>query len=220
MAKPVVAFDLDGTLIDSAPDIHALANQVLADEGAAPLTMGETRSFIGQGAAHFIAQMRAARDIPNDEQARLLAAFMAGYDGAVAHTIVFPGVVSALEALMADGITLAICTNKPERPTATVLEHFGLARFFRVVIGGDTLPVRKPDAAPVIAAFDRAGAAGPRIFVGDSEIDAGAAQAAGVPFLLFTEGYRKTPIADLVHAAAFADFAELPGLVKGLVNGR
>jgi len=217
MAKAVIAFDLDGTLVDSAPDLHGVANEVLAEEGAELLTLEEARGFIGRGAANFIAQMRAARGIPDSEQDRLLAEYLARYEGAVGRTIVFPGVVSALEALAADGHVLAICTNKPERPTAAVLAHFDLARFFAAVVGGDTLPVRKPDAAPLVEAFQRAGADGPRLFVGDSEIDAGASEAAGVPFVLFTEGYRKSPVGDLAHAAAFADFAELPGVVRGLV---
>ena len=216
MTEAVVAFDLDGTLIDSAPDIHAIANRVLAAEGLAPLSMAEARNFLGRGAANFVAQMRDARGIPESEQAQLLAAFLGHYQGAVGLTRLYPGVVPALEALQADGHRLVLCTNKPEAPTRFVLDHFGLARFFGIVVGGDTLPVRKPDPAPLTAAWGTL--KGTRIFVGDSEIDAETAQAAGVPFLLYTEGYRKTPVEALPHRAAFADFAALPGLVRDLAG--
>jgi phosphoglycolate phosphatase len=95
-----------------------------------------------------------------------------------------------------------------------VLGHFGLG-CFAAVVGGDSLPVKKPDPAPLLHALDLLGG-GPVIFVGDSEVDAETAQAARVPFLLFTEGYRKTPVEALTHQAAFADFADLPGLVAGI----
>lgn len=210
-----IVFDLDGTLIDSAPDIHAIANRVLESEGAAPISLHETRSFIGNGAPVFIERMRSARGIGADRQAALLDSFVALYDRAVDLTRPYPGVISALEALQGRGHRLGICTNKPVRPARAVLAHLGLDRFFEVVLGGDSLPVRKPDPAPLMAAFAPLGM-GRCLYVGDSEVDAATAQAGQVPFLLFTEGYRKVPLAELAHCAAFCDFAELPGLVQGL----
>ncbi|WP_375186457.1 phosphoglycolate phosphatase [Pseudooceanicola sp.] len=217
MAEALVAFDLDGTLIDSAPDIHAIANAVLAAEGLEGITLDEARSFVGRGAANFVAQMRAVRGIQEAEQERLLAAYLARYQGAVGLTSLYPGVRAALKALRDAGHTLLLCTNKPEAPTRAVLDHFDLAGFFEVVIGGDTLPVRKPDPAPLLTAYDRAARDGPRIFVGDSEIDAETAEAAGVPFLLYTEGYRKAPAEALPHHARFDQFDTLLGLVDGLL---
>ena len=209
-----IVFDLDGTLIDSVPDLHAVANSVLADEGAAPITLDDARSYIGDGTAVFVARMRHARGIPDAEQDRILAAYMDRYEGAVAHTTVYPGVRAALDALGRDH-ALGVCTNKPVRPLTRVLAHFHLARHFRAVVGGDTLPVHKPDPAPLLAAFDELGD-GPRLYVGDSEVDATTADRAGVPFLLFTEGYRKGPAADMPHAAAFADWADLPRIAGDL----
>lgn len=214
MAEAVIAFDLDGTLIDSAPDIHGIANRVLADEGLDGITLDEARSFVGKGAANFVARMREVRGIPDSEQDRLLDAYMGYYQGAVGLTTIYPGVRPALEMLRAAGHRLVLCTNKPEAPTQAVLDHFDLAGLFEFVVGGDTLPVRKPDPAPLLAAYRSS--VGTRLFVGDSEIDAETARAAEVPFLLFTEGYRKTAAEDLPHAAQFDHFDKLPDIVSDL----
>jgi len=113
---------------------------------------------------------------------------------------------------VAAGHALGVCTNKPAEPARAVLAHLGLLDRFAVVVGGDSLPVTKPDPAPLRAALE-ALPPGAAVFVGDSEVDAETARAAGVPFLLFTEGYRKSPISALPHAAAFAHWGALPGLV-------
>ena len=210
-----IVFDLDGTLIDSAPDICGIANQLLTREGADPITLTETRSFIGNGAAVFVARMRAARGIAESEQARLHADFVTIYDSAVTLTQVYPGARAALAALAAVGHRMGICTNKPERPARAVLDHLGLTGHFGVILGGDSLPVHKPDPAPLRAALAALGD-GPAIYVGDSEVDAETAQRAGVPFLLFTEGYRKSAVDLIPHTRAFDDFAALPGLVAAL----
>lgn len=210
-----VVFDLDGTLIDSAPDICGIANRLLAARGVAPITLAEARGFIGNGAAVFIARMRAARAIPDSEQTALLADFIADYDAAVGLTTLYPGVREALAQLVTEGHVLGICTNKPARPARAVLDHFGLTSLFGVIIGGDSLPQRKPDPAPLHAAF-AALAPGPQVYVGDSEVDADTATAADVPFLLFTEGYRKSALDSIRHAAAFDDHAGLPALVAAL----
>lgn len=207
-----IVFDLDGTLIDSAPDIRGVANALLEAEGAALLTLDETRSFVGNGASVFIERMCAARGIPKGDHGRLLRDFVARYDAAVDLTHPYPGVPEALRDLQAAGHHMGICTNKPLRPCMAVLRHLRLELYFDTFWGGDSLDVRKPDPAPLHAAFDALGD-GPRIYVGDSEVDAETAERAGVPFLLFTEGYRKTPVEALVHTFAFSDFADLPGLV-------
>jgi phosphoglycolate phosphatase len=212
-----IVFDLDGTLVDSAPDIHAIANAVLADEGRAPITLGQAKSFIGNGAPVFVQRLREARGIPEAEHPRLLAAFVARYEGAVSLTAPYPGVAAALAALAACGHALGLCTNKPLGPARAVLAHFGLDRHLAAVVGGDSLPVTKPDPAPLDAAFAALGE-GARLYVGDSEVDAETAHRAKVPFVLFTEGYRKSPVAEMPHVAAFADFAALPGVLDGLLR--
>ena len=106
-----------------------------------------------------------------------------------------------------------MCTNKPEKPARDILEAFGLTDYFDVVIGGDTTAAKKPDPTPLNAAFDAIGAE-TRLYVGDSEIDAETAERAGVPFALFTEGYRKVSVESMTSCCTFADFAELPALAK------
>jgi phosphoglycolate phosphatase len=213
-----VIFDLDGTLIDSAPDIHATANRVLADEGLAAQSLAEVRSFVGRGVPHLVARLLEAAGEPPDpaRQARMVAAFLGHYETAVGLTQAFPGAPEALDRLAAAGHRLAICTNKPEAPTRAVLRHLGLDHHFPVVVGGDRLAQRKPDPAPLLLAR-RENGGGPALFVGDSEVDAETAAAAGLPFLLYTEGYRTAPADTLPHAGRFADFGDLAGLVAAHV---
>jgi phosphoglycolate phosphatase len=137
------------------------------------------------------------------------------YEEAFALTALFPGVTEALDALAQAGHPMAICTNKPEAPAHAALRHFGLDRHFPMVIGGDSLPQRKPDPAPLRAALAGLGATR-ALFVGDSEVDAETAQAAGIPLALFTRGYRKTPAEHLAAKLVFDDYRALPRLVRHL----
>lgn len=201
-----IVFDLDGTLIDSAPDIHGIANAVLAEEGLEPISLEQTRAFIGNGAQVFISRLRAARDIPDSEQTRLYEGFVGRYDTAVTLTRPYAHVPQTLSHLVEQGHRLGICTNKPIRPTHAVLQHLGLDQFFETIWGGDSLLVHKPDPAPLFAAFEALGS-GPALYVGDSEVDAETAQRADVPFLLFTEGYRKRPVEEMPHHQHFSSYA-------------
>jgi phosphoglycolate phosphatase len=209
-----VIFDLDGTLVDSAPDIHAAVNRMLLAEGEAPLDFEAVKRFIGNGVPTLIARVMVSRGRAGEDiHARWLMRFMADYAARPAVlTRVYPGVPDALEALRKAGHGLGICTNKPEAPARHVLEAFGMAGFFSAVMGGDSLAVQKPDPAPLHAVAQALGD-GPVIFVGDSEVDSETAKSAGVPFLLFTGGYRKNPVEAIAHHARFEAFEALPGLV-------
>lgn len=212
-----VIFDLDGTLVDSAPDIHAAVNRMLADAGQAALPAQTVNGFIGNGVPALVARVLAACGQEPDpaRQAEWQAGFLRHYAAdSTTLTQLYPGVTAALSALARDGHQLALCTNKPELPARKILRAFGLAGLFPVVIGGDSLPQRKPDPAPLLAAA--CGLDGPVLFVGDSEVDAQTALAARVPFVLFTEGYRKAPVSALPHAARFARFSDLPALIVRL----
>lgn len=213
-----IVFDLDGTLIDSAPDLRAAANKMLASEGRGPLDLPTIISFIGNGLPKLVERAMRARDLPMERHAELCARTLAFYNAeSTARTVPYPGLIAALEGLRGNGFALGVCTNKPEAPARDILDQLGMAPYFDAVIGGDTLAVKKPDPAPLRAAFEALGRGG--LYVGDSEVDAETAQRAGVPFLLFTEGYRKTPVEALPHLARFDHFDALPGLVACAVAG-
>ncbi|MFN4126232.1 phosphoglycolate phosphatase [Pannonibacter indicus] len=216
-----VIFDLDGTLVDSVQAITDIGNALMAELDLAPLSVTETRSYIGNGAARFIERALAARGISGD--ASLLAARVERFEELYAQAPgsanpPFPGVEAALHALKARGIRLGLCTNKPGAPTHNLVAALGWSDFFDVVVTGDTLSTRKPDPAPLAYAA-KVLALSPEdpgfAYVGDSEVDAETAVAAKARFFLFTEGYRKSPVTALPHEAAFSDFADLEALLNG-----
>lgn len=212
----IVIFDLDGTLIDSAPDIHATANAVLADEELEGFDLATIRGFVGRGVPVLVEQMLNARGISDPSRAeRMIGNLVARYETAVTLTKPYPGVVAALEQLRSDGHALGVCTNKPVLPAQAVLRHLELEPMFDVVIGGDSGLPRKPDPAMLLKAQQELGCSA-AAYVGDSEVDAETAEAAGLPFFLFTEGYRKAAPETLPHRALFSDFAALPGLIASV----
>jgi phosphoglycolate phosphatase len=198
-----VIFDLDGTLVDSAPDIHAAACATLADHGLASVTRAQARSYVGHGAAIFITRLRAEHTLPDSLQEPLLATFLEHYETAHDLTEPYPGAIALMDRIAHEGTAIGLVTNKPISPTNNLLTHLGWTDRFAVTLGGDSLPVRKPDPAPLLQAIETLGCTAP-LYVGDSEVDAETATRAGVPFALFTEGYRKTPVEDLPHMLAFS----------------
>ncbi|MGQ0565984.1 MAG: phosphoglycolate phosphatase [Gemmobacter sp.] len=207
-----LVFDLDGTLIDSAPDIHAAANRLLAAEGLPPQPFAALRAMIGHGVPHLIDLLMKAAGQPPDaaRDARLAARYIAGYEDAVDLTRPYPYVPETLDRLAAAGHRMALCTNKPRAAVQAVLAHLDLAHHFPVIVAGDSPHPRKPDPAPLRAAIADLG--GPALYIGDHEVDAATARAAAVPFLLYTEGYRATPAVAL-GPRAFADWRALPALI-------
>jgi len=207
-----VVFDLDGTLIDSAPDLHAAAIATLREAGLPDISEAQTRRFIGNGVPVLVARILAALGVPADadRQAALVAAFLRHYARAPAvRTTLYPGVAAAFDRLAASGIAMGLCTNKPEAPAREILAAFGLDRHMRAVVGGDTLAVKKPDPAPLHHTLHLLGAAR-GLFVGDSEVDAETAQAAGLPFALYSGGYRNAPVSAIPHTHLFEQFDALP----------
>jgi phosphoglycolate phosphatase len=216
-----IVFDLDGTLIDSAPDIQSVAATILARLGKAALTLDETRNFIGEGAAVFVSRMMAARGIeePPACHAALLADFLSVYEFAVDKAVFYPGVLDALAALKAAGYRLGLCTNKPQLPARAVLRHMGLVSTFDAVMAGGMLDSRKPEPAMLLHTISTLGG-GPSLYVGDSEIDAETARRAEVPFALYTQGYRKSPVSELPHDWSFDDFGALQGIVAAFAQSQ
>ncbi len=215
LAPRAVIFDLDGTLIDSAAQIHATTNRVLAGIGLGPTDRATVQSFVGNGLPTLVDRLLAhhATALPPQTRADLIATFEADYSATHDLTVLYPGVRKTLEALRAQGTALGICTNKPIKPTRAILDHLALTSLFGAIFGGDSLPKRKPDPAPLLATAEALRHPN-AVFVGDSEVDAETARAAGLPFLLFTEGYRKSPVAAIPHSAAFADWSALPDLLR------
>ena len=207
-----IVFDLDGTLIDSAPDLHGIANKILVQENCKPITLTQARQFVGNGASVFVRRIRTVSNLPDTEHERILAEFLVQYEHATQLTKPYPGVVDTLSDLKTAGHSLGICTNKPVVPSHAILRHLKLDGLFDTVWGGDSLPVKKPDAALLTAAFD---ALPPnlKVYVGDSEVDASTAQNADIPFLLYTEGYRKTEVDQIPHIGSFSDYAQLKELI-------
>lgn len=211
-----IIFDLDGTLIDAAPDICATANTVLAEEGAAPISLEETKSFIGNGARVFVERMSKLRNLPEAGLEARHRRFQQVYVEAHDHTVIYEGAVAALDDLRAAGHRLGLCTNKPLLPTQSVLAHFDLGGYFDHVIAGDSLPQRKPDPAPLQAVVAALGVS-PVIYVGDSMTDALTAKSAGVPFLLYTEGYNHGRLAEMERTATFSHHCDMVAQIQSIL---
>jgi phosphoglycolate phosphatase len=209
-----VIFDLDGTLIDSAPDIHAAVNKMLSGEGYGSLDLPTVTSFIGRGLPNLVQQVMEARSIPLQMHTELCAKVLKHYtDPSDFLKHPYPGVLDALKCLTAQGTALAICTNKPFDAAQADLDFLGMADFFDAMVGGDTLPVKKPDPAPLHRCLELLGAKA-ALYVGDSETDYDTAQNAAFDFALFTLGYRKKELSYFKAATRFDDFAKLPGIVE------
>lgn len=210
----IVAFDLDGTLADTAPDIAAALNYALGEIGRPAIDPSAVRGMIGDGARNLIRRALAAT---GGDDADLIERVYPIYVGHYAEhpcqaTTPFPGVEAALDALAAGGAALAICTNKPERISLALLDALGWTDRFAALVCGDTLPVRKPD--PLMLREAVRGSARP-VFIGDSMIDAETARAAAVPFVAVSFGYSDVPASRFGAAAVIDHFDQLlPALAR------
>jgi phosphoglycolate phosphatase len=211
-----VVFDLDGTLVHSAPDLHAAACAMLAQYGKPPLSLTQVTGFIGNGVPALVRRCLNAADADDIDVDDALSVFQARYGSApTALSQPFDGVVAMLSAVTGSGRKLAVCTNKADDLTAAVLKGLALDGFFDTVVGGDTLPVKKPDPGPLILAVERLGAeVSEALYVGDSEVDAETAGNAGVDFALFAGGYRKTPVDELRARFVFDGFGQLTDFIR------
>ncbi len=197
----LVMFDLDGTLVDSVPDLAAAVDQMLAQRGRPPAGIERVRDWVGNGAPILVrralADSIACEAIDEHEAIRAEADFLRAYAGNHSATTVYPGVFGLLSWLRGQGIALAVITNKPEQFVAPLLKEKGLGAF-DWIIGGDTLPLRKPDPAGVLRVMGAAGVSAERsLFIGDSRNDVLAARAAGVKVVAVSYGYNHgRPIAE------------------------
>ena len=201
-------FDLDGTIIDSAPDVCASVNRVLETMSRPSISVADTKLLVGFGARTLVEKALAMTGPPGSEEDIdfLLAGFLDGYRrNPSEHTVLFPGARAALERFKEAGVELGICTNKPEATCFPVLEALDLRRYFDTVICGDTLEFKKPDPRHVFHTLDAMGVVrDDAAFIGDSETDINAAINAGLPSVLVTFGYCHMPL-DSVGADALID---------------
>jgi phosphoglycolate phosphatase len=220
---PTVVFDLDGTLVDTAPDLMAGLNHVLAIEGMEPVHYEDMTFLVGQGARAMIERgfKLRQRPLPEARLAELLEIFIGHYlDGMPGESLPYAGVVKSLDALKADGFRLAVCTNKLEKLALPLLEGLKLDRYFDVIAGGDTFPVRKPDARHILMTIERAGGdVNSSLMVGDSVNDIVAAQNAGIPSIAVPFGYSDVPVETLKPTRIIGHFDELtPALLRSLLH--
>ncbi len=217
-----VVFDLDGTLADTSADLLAAANAcfVALGHGALLDACDSLTAFHGGRAMLRLGFTRLGMEFTEQdisrEYPRLLAHYAENID---THTRLYPGAAEAVTALRAAGYATAICTNKPEGLAETLVRRLGVRDLFGSLIGADTLPTRKPDAAPYLAAVDRAGGDVARsMLVGDTETDRKTGLAAGIPVALVTFGPEGAAVSRFAPEALLDDFADLPTLVRRLLR--
>jgi phosphoglycolate phosphatase len=215
--SPALLIDLDGTLVDSAPDIAEAANRMLRELGAPILPFETIRGFIGRGVPNLVRRVLASSDtLSAVSQTDAQAIFHKHYgDTNGRYSAIFPGVLAGLASFRGAGHPLACVTNKPRMQTAALLRATGLDAYFDVVVAGDSLPQMKPDPAPLRFACDRLGIdARHSVMIGDSEVDVAAAAAAGIPVYIVSYGYPGPGgLAALPAARIIDSFSELPALL-------
>jgi phosphoglycolate phosphatase len=212
--RNTLVFDLDGTLVDSAPDIAAAVNALFAELSLPEVELALIRRIIGDGAPVLLE--RALLHVgAKHKAADLMARFSVHYgENAVRLTKVYPEVTETLTLLRAAGCRLGVCTNKPIAPTRAVLAALGLDWFIEAVVGGDSLPQRKPQPEPLLAVIGALGGTSETaVLIGDSAVDLACAEAAGVPAIIIPSGYGMTPPVAKVTAASFA---ALPSVIDRL----
>jgi phosphoglycolate phosphatase len=222
LAGATIVFDLDGTLVDTAPDLTGTLNALLEREGLPTVPPAELRTMIGRGARALIARGFAAAGEPLEEPrlSALFDDFIAHYLGRIAlESRPFDGVAAALDDLACAGAILAVCTNKRTDLSVALLDALGMTRRFAAVVGADAASAAKPSAAHLLETIARAGGRADRaVMVGDSASDAGAAKAARTPLVLVSFGYTDIPVGDLGAEVVIDHFSDLPGACRRLLG--
>jgi phosphoglycolate phosphatase len=234
MAVPTIVFDLDGTLVDTAPDLIATLNTILKREGLPPVAFEAARNMVGGGARHMIERgLAAAPSLPSPASGaglgwgtadveRLCGQFIDHYAAHIADcSRPFPGVEAALDELARAGCRLAVCTNKLEWLSLRLLGALGLTDRFAAICGADTFGVQKPNAAILHGTIARAGGrSDAAIMVGDANTDIAVARAAGIAVIAVDFGYSETPVAELGPDRIVSSFERLPEVVFALLAAR
>jgi phosphoglycolate phosphatase len=218
MAGFLLVFDLDGTLVDSVPDLRAALNEMLRERGRRPLSPAEVKPMVGDGAPALVLRALAASGADPATAATALPRFLEIYEANAADlTRTYPGVPETLTALRRRGYRTAICTNKPQRATLAVLQGLDLLPLFDGIAGGDRFQVRKPDPGHLAGLIAELGAGpGESAMIGDNENDAAVARAVGMPLVLMRYGYARVDPESLAADALLDHFSELPQALERL----
>jgi len=216
-----IIFDLDGTLVDTAPDLAAALNHCLAEDGHAPFAVEEMRGLVGRGAAALLQRgytRREGKEPDADRLNDLRVRFLDYYGAHIAdNSKPFDGVVAAMDALLERGVKLGVCTNKPHDMAIVLLKHLNWIDTFGAIYGGDILGVKKPDPDHIFAvARDLDVAPEDCVFIGDSEVDYAAAQAANMRMILVTFGYSNVPLSEMPKAVQLSHYDDLLDALKTL----
>ena len=219
-SAPLIVFDLDGTLAETAGDLVATLNHILIREGINAVSEADARRMVGTGARNLIKLgfEKSGATVAADRLEILFKDFLDHYEANVAvHSFLFPGVIEALDRFEAAGFAFAVCTNKASKPSVKLLNELGVAERFRAICGQDTFAWWKPDPRALLSTIDLAGGESARaIMVGDSRTDIDTAKAAGVPVVAVDFGYTDTPVSELGPDHIISHFDELWDAVERL----
>lgn len=218
--KPLIAFDLDGTLAETAGDLMGALNHVLSLDGLPPLPVEQARSLLGAGGRALIRRGfdAAGRPLEEGRLEDLFRLFLGHYEAHIAdHSHLYPGVVAALDRLEAEGFAFAVCTNKMEAAAKLLLAELGIAERFEAICGQDTFAVSKPQPGALLGTIARAGGDPARaVMVGDSRTDIDTAKAARIPCVAVNFGYTDRPVAEFGPDRVIGHFDELADAVASL----
>jgi phosphoglycolate phosphatase len=211
--NPLLVFDLDGTLADTADDLVATLNTILAREGAPPVANRDARNMVGLGARKLIIEGFAAdgRTVTLERLEELFADYLDIYEDNIAvHSRLFPGVLASLDRFEQAGFSFAVCTNKSERPAIKLMKELGVDQRFRAICGQDTFAWCKPDARALLSTIEKSGGdPAHAIMIGDSKTDISVARNASVPVVAVDFGYTDVPVRDLNPDRVISHFEEL-----------
>jgi phosphoglycolate phosphatase len=219
--RGTIIFDLDGTLVDSAPDLANALDLLLLERGHAPLGLTNVRALIGHGIGELVRKGLAERSefLPPDRLAQAVERFLVHYTANLSrHSSVYPYAAVVLETLQHAGWRLVVCTNKLEASARRLLQDLGLLHFFVLVAGPDTFSAAKPDPAHLLGCLPAGRPASyPAVMIGDSEVDIAAAKAANIPVIAVTWGYAKRPLGELGADRVADHMHDVPDCVAALM---
>lgn len=221
MSLQVILFDLDGTLIDSVPDVAGAVNRMLQQHGRETLSVDKICSMVGLGVEYLIdCAMQATGEYDSNHRQQYIDDYMQQYrDHPVIDTKIYPGVNEVLSAFQQDGFNMGVCTNKPHQMSVTVLDKLNISQYFSAVVGAGSIPFKKPDARHIEMTLQKMGVNHKHaVMVGDSETDIKAAKNFGIPSVLVNYGYLNDPNSVKDADIVINHFRDLPNAIARLTQ--